>query len=572
MMMRCLENIIRNFMPVKRSLLIALAINLFFLALCVFFGDLRFGAIDDYFMAAVLTGAHGDSYNPLIVFVNALYAYALLPLYHLFPTVGWYYLGLMASVFFSFLTITFIILEVLGLRLGSVFSALFVALFASDFYLVCQFTQTASILSASGMLCLIWAAFYKRHLGFMVWGAFLLFLGSLIRYQAFMMGLPFLGITMLFFIKDLWPSKWRLGITLAVTLIAIFAAHSFDQQLYQNNESYKDFMAFQAPRVVLGDGSDYNQQAVYEDLEEMGFSGRDFALLKDWTFYDTETFSVKNLSPIVQTIPRYKYSVKWQRMPQFILSALMKSARSPLFWAWVILSLALFQSRKKMVFYPWATLGLIFCLMTYLLMMNRLVYRVESGFWLYAACLTIPFLKSFSLLETHKIFKKSYWVFAFLTLIAVVNLVQYVRAGEIVRDPSTGAKRTLTLENDSTDYEQVFKYIEERPDFVFLTSMNAYMRFSHHKMPPWRAEPFGSYKNIIPLGYWTPYLPEVTRELEKRGVKNPMKEAIHPNVIVINEGRLNDFLERHYYDKVKVDTVKAIGEMIFYKYSLEEGL
>lgn len=51
-----------------------------------------------------------------------------------------------------------------------------------------------------------------------------------------------------------------------------------------------------------------------------------------------------------------------------------------------------------------------------------------------------------------------------------------------------------------------------------------------------------------------------------------MKEAIHPNVIVINEGRLNDFLERHYYDKVNVDTVKAIGEKIFYKYSLEEGL
>ena len=70
MMMRCLENILSGFMSVKRSLLIALAINLFFLVLCVLFGDLRFGAIDDYFMAAVLTGAHGDSYNPLIVFVN----------------------------------------------------------------------------------------------------------------------------------------------------------------------------------------------------------------------------------------------------------------------------------------------------------------------------------------------------------------------------------------------------------------------------------------------------------------------------------------------------------------------
>jgi hypothetical protein len=59
-------------------------------------------------------------------------------------------------------------------------------------------------------------------------GSFPFIFGSLIRYQAFMMGLPFLGITMLFFIKDLWPSKWRLGITLAVTLIAIFAAHSFE--------------------------------------------------------------------------------------------------------------------------------------------------------------------------------------------------------------------------------------------------------------------------------------------------------------------------------------------------------
>ena len=46
-------------MPIKKALVFSVIINLFFLALCLIFGDLKFGAIDDYFMAARLTGAFG---------------------------------------------------------------------------------------------------------------------------------------------------------------------------------------------------------------------------------------------------------------------------------------------------------------------------------------------------------------------------------------------------------------------------------------------------------------------------------------------------------------------------------
>ena len=46
-------------MSFRRAIAYSAAINLFFLALCLIFGDIKFGAIDDYFMAARLSGALG---------------------------------------------------------------------------------------------------------------------------------------------------------------------------------------------------------------------------------------------------------------------------------------------------------------------------------------------------------------------------------------------------------------------------------------------------------------------------------------------------------------------------------
>ena len=149
-------------MPIKKALAFSAVINLFFLILCLIFGDLKFGAIDDYFMAAKLTGALGTEYSPHLIFVNAVYGYALLPLYHLFPTIGWYYIGEMFSVFLSFTVIGYVLLQRCGERWGIILATLFTAMFASDFYLVVQFTQCASILSAAGMLFFAYGVVSKK--------------------------------------------------------------------------------------------------------------------------------------------------------------------------------------------------------------------------------------------------------------------------------------------------------------------------------------------------------------------------------------------------------------------------
>ena len=574
-------------MPTKRALIFSIAINLFFLSLCLIFGDLKFGAIDDYFMAARLTGALGTEYNPHLIFVNAIYGYALLPLYFLFPKIGWYYIGEMAAVFISFTSIGYVLLRKCGENWGVILAALFTALFASDFYLVVQFTQCASILSAAGMLLFAYGVTSSQNIMDChaptstelndhgarndVWeslqtsapfilGIVLMLWGSIMRWQAFLMGMPFFCICLLFMFKQCWAIKRKTIIGLAILFVSAFTLHLFNQNIYKSPE-YASFNKFQGPRVSLADKKSYNQNAVYEDAEELGLNGNDFHMLSVWNFYDTQVFSVDSIKRYTDIINPYKDKIESWRIPRKLLDTLSNSLRSPMFWAWFTFCIIAYCTNRKKLLYLWCSFSAILSMIAYLIYIGRLVYRVESGFWLYAAVLAIPLMGQFRFTLPPRI------IYAVLTTITLFNIYTYATSGEIVRNPSTGELKTLAIK-DSTDYNKVFEYIDSQPDKMFLLSMDAFMRFSHHRNPPYRASPTGSYRNTVSLGYWTPYLPEITTALKAYGISNPIKDVVHDNVIVLNEPNLVDFLQRHYYDSVTVDSINTIGEMTFYKYRL----
>ena len=469
-------------MPIKKALAFSAIINLFFLALCLIFGDLKFGAIDDYFMAAKLTGALGTEYNPHLIFVNAIYGYALLPLYHLFPKIGWYYIGEIFSVFLSFTVIGYVLLQRCGERWGSILATLFTALFASDFYLVVQFTQCASILSAAGMLFFAYGVVSKKKaedccasqrqacnntlkqffltlskmqsfLPFIL-GVFLMLWGSVMRWQAFLMGMPFFCLGMFFILKECWRRKCQVIVGLAVLFSAAFAMHHWDRNLYKAPE-FAEFIKFQGPRVTFGDNGNYNQNAVYEDAEELGLSGKDYHILTQWTFYDTKIFSADSLKRYSDIVSAYRDKNIPEQIPRNLLNSLGHSLNTPVFWTWFILCLLVYATRPKKFLYLWASLVLILGLMAYLLDMGRLVYRVESGFWLYAAVLAVPLFGKFKREIPHQL------VYITLFAIVVINLYSYATSGKMVRDPNSGQERTLAIE-DSTNYKQVFDYIDSQ--------------------------------------------------------------------------------------------------------------
>ena len=215
---------------------IALIINIYFLFLCLGLSHLRYGAIDDYFMAGLLSGIYGNDYNVHLVFVNAIYGYVLLPLYHLFPQISWYYVGELASVFISLTLIVYFIIGKIGRQWGMILGAILVAMYAKDFYVVLQFTQCAVVLTAAGMIALIQAFELacdndaKKNWCVVIAGvgSVLFWWGSFMRWDAFLMGLPFFLVALFFLFKKrisalLWLSCLWLLLELGafITLIVL---------------------------------------------------------------------------------------------------------------------------------------------------------------------------------------------------------------------------------------------------------------------------------------------------------------------------------------------------------------
>lgn len=212
--------------------------------------------------------------------------------------------------------------------------------------------------------------------------------------------------------------------------------HAFDRHIYEAPE-YKEFNEFQGPRVAFGDKNNYNQNAVYEDLEERGLSGKDYHMLTTWTFYDTEAFSADSLRPYSATIQPYKDQIPHSQIPRNLVSALSHSLQAPLFWTWFIFCLVLYFTNRSKFIYLVASLTLILSLIAYLQFAGRLVYRVENGFWLYAAVLAIPLARDLKFKLSPKITAIA------LTCIAIINVYLYATEGKMVRDPSINLRSTL---------------------------------------------------------------------------------------------------------------------------------
>lgn len=553
----------------KKFFLISFLINLYFLGLCIAFGDLRFDAIDDLFMSGILSGIYGEGYNVHLTFVNALYGYCLLPLYHLFPKINWYYVGEMASAFISLTAVGYIVISKVGEKWGAILTAIIVALCASDFYLAVQFTKCAAMLSAAGMLAFIYGLERKMDKSpIKKWiiplsiGVLLLWWGSWMRWDAFLMGMPFFATALLLQVKKLWNVRLTVIAGLLIMFVGAYGFHFFDKSLYQAPD-YKKYMEFQEPRSLLGDGRSYNQQAVDEDLDEISYSGQALPMLTHWFFYDTEVFAPDSLRIITDLIAKYKDEMFLRPQLANVLGTLPNSAQYPVFVAWLLLCLALFAFKSPRSQWAWLSLLIVCAMLAYLLYLQRLVYRVEVGLWLYATFLTIPFLK-----ERCRINKNI--SIGFVCAVAMISLYSYAVSGPTLRQVNSGQIVYVRPEHaDTVDYISLFAFMDSVPDStVFIMEMNSYMSMSRQKGPPYLTMPQGSWEQVISFGFWTPYFPDVEKAIHKRGVTNPMKDVVLDNVFVIDAPSLGTFLEQHYYNKVKVDTVRNFKGMVVYKYSL----
>ena len=544
---------------------VALCINVFFFAAFAVLGVFRYGALDDYFMATVLTGAYGSEFDPHLVFVNGALAYCLKPLYYLFPSVGWFYIFEMATIFGAFTLFSYCLIRQQGFRLGTPLTVLLSSV-AIEFYATVSFTICAPLLAASGAILFVKGSVREKPL-WLIAGGILLTLGAMLRFQMFLLVIPFLGALLLWAHFPFKVVPRTSLIALVLCGIVIYGVNAFDDSLCKDSE-YEYYKEYQYKRAFFGDGAHYDKEAVSDELEERGMTPLDFQLLCAWNFYDTQVFSGDSLDAIIKIANRNVYVENKQRLPAAVAMGISNAFMRNMAWCWcfVCILILLFAEKKSRLF-PWTSLALVVASYVYLLQLNRLVSHVEMGIWLYAAVMGIPLLQRNNAVAgvLGKISSRLPIIVSLFALVFGVTTVLSL--------PKENRNRAIfAVPEMSSDWRGFLEHANKNIDNVYLLSFYQYKDLGFVKDPPYKAAKPGSWQNIIPIGYWNINLPGMKRELEKRGVENPLRDIVKDNVYTIETGNTPSyqmFYRIHYHKNLTVDTVQTFGNLTVLKYREE---
>ena len=291
--------------------------------------------------------------------------------------------------------------------------------------------------------------------------------------------------------------------------------------------------------------------------------GRDYRYLRAWYFYDNNVFHLDSVRALIQIAERSRYQPNYLKMPFAVIMAISNSLLQGRMWCWALLCLALiYFSNRRNWYIPWISLLLMGVPYTYLLLVNRVVGHVETGIWVYAVIFLLFFVDKDDILKN----KKSKGFFQIILLVCMASLIL---SGTYIAFDKVSNSKTRTENENSPDWDAFLKYAKGRPDDVFLLPFSRYKHLAQYIGYAYTSVEPGYWNNIFSTGYWNIHLPAMNRELEKRGVKNIIKDVANDNVYVVSDEckmTLIPFYKDHYHEKLSVDTLMYFGNMELLKY------
>ena len=534
------------------------------LAICIIAGTGKFDSLDDYFMSSVLTGAYGGEYDVHMYFVNAIYGYFLRPFYSLLPKIGWYSVFQTFTVFASFTAMCYIAIARYGKKLGVMIALMLLACVSPDFYLHVAFTQCAGIATAAGIFLFTIGNIEKKRI-YLVAGVALMLAGIVFRKDMFLLGMPTFAAILFFSLvreRKLWKETLIALTALAVVYVGLgkFNAEHFKGE-------YEYYAAYQGPRSYFGDGAFYDANTFVDELDEREMNGRDFRYLRAWYFYDNNVFHLDSLKKIIRIADRNRYEPNYKKMPFAVVRAISNTLLKGSVWCWALLCIALiFFSNKKNWWVPWVSVGLISIPYTYLLLVNRVVNHVEVGVWAFAVIFVCFFVNKEDILDN----KRSKGFMQIIGLVCIASLI--ISGTYIAFDRVTNKSRSDMERREG--WNSFLEYTKDHPNDVFLLPFSRYKDLATHINRAYKAIEPGSWNNIVSTGYWNIHLPAMDRELEKRGVKNIIRDITHDNVYVIADEyslSLVPFHGIHYHQRLEIDTLMNFGNIGLLKYRIGES-
>ena len=545
----------------SKPFLLALLSNFVLFGLIYTFFTSHFQENDDVGMlleaAGELIASEPTAY---LLFTNILIGGILKSLYSIFPQTAWYGLYLVFVLFVTHIGIFYVLLK----RLASVWAIILYLLYffvaATHPLTSMQFTTVAALASTAGLAVLIFID--EKNWKIWIGGIFLVFLGSLVRFQSFILSFAMFAPVFLYFLivdfKQLFQKILPLGLSLALVILGFFIQKTAYQQA--------DWAMFEKTSPLIGEFVD-NQalskgtpEAQQKALAKANWTMVDYAMMGNWFFVDKDLYSFERASAALSELGIENRELKtdqiweYQQKEIFARPAVTRTLILTLFFS-------LFFAFAK---FEWISIGVSVLMMPFVLGIIHFILKqppmhVYHPMFMHLALLPLFFLDKQKLLS----FKENgAWIQKIS--IGILGLVLMTVFFEVIGELNTFSKQS---KENRRNLRALVASMNPDANNLYVVWANS---FPYELITPFENIDFVKNLNVFTLGS-IQRTPIADKVLEKNQIQNIYTAiAEKPNVYLVVRadylqrwvGLYAEFMKQHYQKQITARQVSQNGNMV----------
>ncbi|MFQ6809228.1 MAG: hypothetical protein ACLRTF_09270 [Blautia sp.] len=532
----------------------ALILNLIAFAISQFFFEPVFETNDDNYISAILYGVYGE-YDTHLVYMNVIMGKIIKLLLLLCPILPWYTIIQYILLFVAFTAILYLILNNKTNEYRYFLCITMLIFFGYECYVKVQYSKTAGVMTAAGIL-LVYEALKRKQIKMqqLILGACLMVIGSLYRFQVFIMMLAIIGIMVLFHCinemknKDLQIFR-RCCVIFLPIFIVCFCFKLYDSKIYNESIEWKEYKEFDKKRIELLDYGfpDYNENRdIYQELD---ITKADLELYKNWNFADKELFTEDVLEQLADAKREKTFDL--QTIKSFFSEIPVRFLAYPCFWVVCTVFIMWILGNRNNKLSIVGTLIISVIIEIYFYYTGRyFINRVDLP-----VLLGIFIILAMNLEKGHCHNVDRY--LACIVFAAIIFNDDSFLCTKTKLDGKESAKEIMQLiENDKDNIYFVENYTSDK----LWTSAHAI----------WEMPRKGCSKNYYPLGGWRYNTPLTNYQMQCFKLNNPYRDIVADNVYLISDSRyylnlIEQYLKNHYYPDIKVILEKKIDDYCIFK-------
>ncbi|MDO4345661.1 MAG: hypothetical protein Q4C50_12775 [Eubacteriales bacterium] len=514
---------------------------------------------DDMGLNCIVNGTKG-SFDAHMVHCKYLFGLILSGLYRMWQSVPWHAIGQYALLFISFTLVTLVVLRRQKGKWTAWISAAALIFFAYEGYIRLQYTKTAGIITAAGILVMFYAVegekIRKRYLAA---GVILACFGFMYRAQQFFAVAALMtpiGLYQLLELKNAEKGK-RLPKILSyvkafgLLLFCVALLYGTDRMAYRSPQ-WQEYEEYNWARTLLFDYGfpDYSENR--EEYEKLGIDENAYKLIRGWNYFDTEKFTLPVMKELISL--RKEKQVNAGFFVRFVKKVVLKFPTITAFGItlvlilyWLLFSRHGYQDLLTALY----TAFLVLALYLFLFYQGRYLYnRVDVSIWMAV---------SLAVLWVYRPGERRLEGWCVPVALAAACFCISFSCGKYLRTNTSSEKKMVqerqAIEAVMEDKEHL--YLAKSGELSFAKSYGVF-----------ETPPFGSGDNIMPLGGWTAHTPLYRSVMEKYGIVNPYRDMIGNETVYLVDNNIEvtmQYIHTYYDPDAEAVLVKEIGGHTVYQ-------